>query len=687
MNKMKQYYFRSKEFLTAKKTLIKSVFSAVLAVVLIGMVLSHFELYYVERFFRRSLFGRHMFLAIATPIIFLLPVWRGVCARFGQIAGFLIVPYLAVELVQGLAGYDTALTEQVFWLNVFLAQIIYVFFLLLTQNYRAMMFFGTLVVTAIGIANHFVHAFRGTPLFPWDLYAVGTAKEVAGAYQLTLSTDIMSAILLMVFAVAVVTRFGRGKISRGKRIIDVVVLGGVLIYSFGAIYATGFWYQHGLTLNAWDQNLTYADSGILAGLFINGQYMYIEKPLGYSTQHVAKIADKYLSNESEIESSAMQTANGEETAYAEAPSQDVKPHVIVIMNESFSDLAVLGDFYADKSYLSNFYSYKENTVRGNLYVSVLGGTTCNSEFEFLTGNSMYFFGSGYIPYQQSLNFAQPSLATVLKNQGYTAVAMHPAAAKNWQRSKVYPLLGFDEFLDIDYYENPQMMRWYYVSDACDYKYLIKRFEEREEGEKMFIFNVTIQNHGGYELPNSGISEYVKVRNANGRRDNVASQYISVIRESDKALKNLLNYFKGVDEPVIICFFGDHQPKLDDEFLTAAAGKDLSDFTFEDKIKQYSVPFMIWANYDIEEENIGAVSLNYLSNILLKKANLETNGYGEFLNNIYEELPVINALGYMSADGVFHEKGESEITEAISDYQKIQYNVFVDRHGRLNTLAE
>ena len=97
--------------------------------------------------------------------------------------------------------------------------------------------------------------------------------------------------------------------------------------------------------------------------------------------------------------------------------------------------------------------------------------------------------------------------------------------------------------------------------------------------------------------------------------------------------------------------------------------------------------MIWANYDINEENIDAVSLNYLGNILLEKAGLSTNGYGEFLNEIRQEMPVINSLGYMSADEVFHEKGESETTETINDYQKVQYNVFHDRHGRLDELAE
>ena len=127
----------------------------------------------------------------------------------------------------------------------------------------------------------------------------------------------------------------------------------------------------------------------LGGIFMNGQYMYIEKPLGYSAQGVCETVDKYKTADAILQNT--------ENAVLATESEPIKPHVIAIMNESFSDLAALGDFSADKPYLNNFYSYTDNTIRGNLYVSVLGGTTCNSEFEFLTGNSKYFFSCGRNP--------------------------------------------------------------------------------------------------------------------------------------------------------------------------------------------------------------------------------------------------------------------------------------------------
>ena len=103
LNKMKQYYLKTREIFLKKQSLLKLIAAGFLAVVLVGSVLSHMEFYYIEKFFRRSLFGKHMFLAIVTPIILLIPVWRGKAARIFQAAGFIIVPYLAVKLVQDLA--------------------------------------------------------------------------------------------------------------------------------------------------------------------------------------------------------------------------------------------------------------------------------------------------------------------------------------------------------------------------------------------------------------------------------------------------------------------------------------------------------------------------------------------------------------------------------------------------------
>ena len=70
------------------------------------------------------------------------------------------------------------------------------------------------------------------------------------------------------------------------------------------------------------------------------------------------------------------------------------PNIICIMNETFSDLRVLGEFATNKDYMPFTRSLTRNTINGNLYMPVNGAGTSNSEFEFLTGNTMAFLTAG-----------------------------------------------------------------------------------------------------------------------------------------------------------------------------------------------------------------------------------------------------------------------------------------------------
>ncbi len=49
---------------------------------------------------------------------------------------------------------------------------------------------------AWGAANCFVQSFRGTPILPWDLSALGTAADVAGSYRFTPTWQMLAAVAL-----------------------------------------------------------------------------------------------------------------------------------------------------------------------------------------------------------------------------------------------------------------------------------------------------------------------------------------------------------------------------------------------------------------------------------------------------------------------------------------------------------
>ena len=168
------------------------------------------------------------------------------------------------------------------------------------------------------------------------------------------------------------------------------------------------------------------------------------------------------------------------------------------MNESLAELKTAGDFTTNTEYFPFMDSLEENTVRGSLCVPVFGSMTSNTEFEFLTGDSMALLPANSIAYQFNVKPGTYSMVSTLKDQGYYSVAMHPYPGENWNRVECYQNMGFDAFLDQEFYEGSEELR-NYISDEADYQKLIQVVEAKENPEdKLFIFNVTMQNHGGYE---------------------------------------------------------------------------------------------------------------------------------------------------------------------------------------------
>lgn len=328
--------------------------------------------------------------------------------------------------------------------------------------------------------------------------------------------------------------------------------------------------------------------------------------------------------------------------------------------------------------MSYFKSLADNTIRGNTYVSVFGGQTPNSEWEFLTNNSMAFMPYRTVPYQQYIRTKSYSLATTLKSQGYTTNAIHPWYGSGYRRNAIYPLIGFDSFESLETLNDLEYLRTY-PTDLSTYKNIIKQFEEKSEDQKLFDFVVTMQNHSGYDLEGYDSTVFLTDIENCPR----VEQYLSVMKESDEALEYLINYFENYDEKTIILLFGDHQPPyFEDEFWEIIM-KDSSNET-----TKYITPFILWANYDIEEKYIDKISLNYLSILLLDTAGLTTTPYMEFLRNIQKDLPVITGNGYIDSNGNYYTyELENEYSSILHKYQLVQYNNVFDNKNKIDRFFE
>ena len=298
--------------------------------------------------------------------------------------------------------------------------------------------------------------------------------------------------------------------------------------------------KHGITVSVWEPSRNYATNGSLLSFFLSYTYYVVEEPDNYSVSKVEQITASYTSD----------SVSGQ--------NAEVRPNIIAIMNESYSDLNIDGKLETTEDYMPFVHNLSEDTVKGNLYVSVFAGNTANTEFEFLTGCSMAFLPYRAIPYNSYIKDTFPSLTHNLVADGYTGnEAIHLATKSSWSRDKIYPLLGFQKFIgaaDIDqiaYIRN-------FASDQTDFDLLISEYESarKQTRDPFYVFTVTIQNHGGYSASQRLIDTPIQITSAE-QKDEAAEQYINLIRTTDLAFENLVSYFKNVEEPTVIIMFGDH----------------------------------------------------------------------------------------------------------------------------------
>lgn len=544
------------------------------------------------------------------------------------------------------------------WMNVALFWFSALFLFGLTGRVSRALGIQTVFCIIYGLANYFVLEFRGAPIQPWDILSIGTAASVADNYEYKLDKDALTALigLLVLLVMEFFLRAGFPRSGKKRRVwiarTALCLVTGLLCFGYTKMLHNEDFVQKKLRL--YDKLFTPTTiqfkNGTVTAFLMELQYMSVEKPAGYS------------------EDSAKEALASYETA--DVPERT--PNIIVIMNEAFSDPAVLGQFSTNEDYMPFVHSLldgAEDTVSGLLNVSVKGGNTANTEFEYLTGSSMAFLPYGSIPYQQYIKDETPSMASWLSDFGYRTVAMHPYRAAGWDRNKVYPLMGFDEMYFEEFYEDSALVRKY-VSDEADYEKLIRIYEQKEPGEPLFLFNVTMQNHSSYN-DWADYDNFTPDITADGIDSDVLSAYLSLMKLSDQAIEELVQYFSEEEEDTVIVFFGDHQPT--DSVINPILklnGTTSSALSPEEEAGRYQVPFFIWANYDIEEESGLNISANYLASRTLDAAGLPKPGYFSFLTELEKQVPVISANHVSLSDGTFSAADEQD--DLLNEYRTFQY---------------
>ncbi|SKB72783.1 Phosphoglycerol transferase MdoB [Lachnospiraceae bacterium] len=536
----------------------------------------------------------------------------------------------------------------------------------------------------VGLGEYYVTKFRGNTLVPWDIFSFSTAASVAGNYSYALEKRQIVAILLFVafFASLYFCNFTLPAWKSGKKaLVTRLAAIAVIIGVFFAAYVPFVQSEKTIsTYRIYDKlftptTMTWKDGTIFAFIY-DMQFLTVEKPAGYSSSDIASS----IQNEWNVSKTPVNDLDSNSSgALAAAVANEKTPNIIVIMCEAFADPAVLGDFKTNEDYMPFIHSLQngaDNTITGYMSASVLGGNTPNTEFEFLTGNTMGFLPEGSIAYQQFVTNRIDSMPHYLKSLGYDTLGMHPYKAKGWDRNRVYPLLGFDKSHFIEYFEtkNPTYVRDY-VSDESLFTQIEKEYEAHGTEKPFFSFSVTMQNHSEYVGEYDNFHPDVTIDGYNGK-DTRITNYLSLEKLTDKAFENLVNYFSKQNDPTVIVFFGDHQANdYVVEPILNLNGKKSADLTFEERTLRYKVPFVIWANYDIVEASNVETSANYLGNMTLKAAGIPLTGYRSFLDDFSEKYPVVTAIHAVSKDGT--DTSISDAGNALDEYRKMQYYELFD----------
>lgn len=426
----------------------------------------------------------------------------------------------------------------------------------------------------LGTANFVVLSFRTTPLAAVDFKIMDAAVKVVKYY---LDIGDIALIVLGFGLLAVLAAFIWKKSRRIKPdfIKAFVSLASVALFTFTAM-------SIGINTEALQTQFTnlvdaYEDYGFAYcfsyGLIDQG----INKPDGYSEEAVRAVLDEAGDNSVSAESA---------------------PDIIAVQLESFCDIRGLTGIELSADPSPNFTALKANGMSGKLTVPTVGAGTVNTEFEAISGMSLAFFGPGEYPYKTILKTKVcDSLCFQLGKLGYTSSAIHNHAGLFYQRSEVYPMLGFDSFTSSEYmtgltynargWENDEIMTGEILS-ALD-----------ATAGQDFIYAVTVQGHGSYPTEPDGTAREIKVLNAGSEQEkNELEYYAEQISQTDEFIGKLIAALEERGKPCIVVFFGDHLPSID------AIEQNLTDSTL------YQTEYAVWSNleYDASDEDLTSYRL-------------------------------------------------------------------------------
>lgn len=528
----------------------------------------------------------------------------------------------------------------------------------------------------LAIASHLKLAVNGVPLLFSDLAMIGQAAQIAGFLgpDAELGKSTWLALFLALGLLFLVFLWDRPVVR---------VLWWQRLFTAGAmavVLATV------LTLPAMGTLLDDREEGesqamrndrlgVLAGMYAAARHNTLVEPDEYNEDNMNRIL-------LEIGVNAQRVATPE-----------VKPNVVVLLSESFFDPTRLPNVTYTSDPLPNYHALAREYPAGDFYTCAFSGGTGVAEMEIMTGVSTNLLQGEEIIVTISSPGAYeriPSLVRAFAAQGYRSTYVHSHTNDLYGRKEHLPAIGFEhvfyrEDFTTELRYNTHTYNGDYVSDDCWADELIAQFEAKEEGQPIFLFGMSMENHmpfsaTKYDDPSPvGFQSDLITEEADV---GVFDSLLHGLYNADAALGKLIDYFSKVEEPTIVVFMGDHLPSPnfnleESDTLFSRLGcvptAVTTDWTPEEMKTMLHTNYLVWNNYGAQFDVPEELSTTSVGSCLLDWAGLPKPLYYTWVDMVQKKMLLYRDRFFLDVEG----NPYSEIPEAyeaiMNRYRTIIYD--------------
>ncbi|WP_261302735.1 LTA synthase family protein [Paenibacillus andongensis] len=585
-----------------------------------------------------------------------------------------LLSVVGMELLERGTLHETAQwitsNQSLFLLNVGLSFCLLAFIYAVVGSLAISGSITTLLLGLMALISYMKVKMIGEPFFPWDILlnkeSMDIASLVTGKAALLRIGAVVIAVILVFLLKWILPRISFSIISR-------IGLG---LFSLYALYAfaiktplAGKILDHlGVNEIVWNQKENYANNGLALAFTLNVKNSIVQKPETYSDQSIATVA-------ANLQEAGTQKAGMKKSADADS-LKGKKPNVIFIMSEAFWDPTLLTNVTFSEDPVPTIHRLQKESTSGYLLSPQFGGGTSNVEFEVLTGNSMSFLPGGSIPYQQYITKPVPSLASYFADQGYKSMGIHSYEGWFWNRNSVYKELGFESFKSSEHFVNPEM-KGYFISDAEVSRSIIDEVDKTED--PMFMYTVTMENHGPYDEPRYGENHFKAQGNLTPEAKSILETYAQGAHDADQSLQMLIDHFQQSDEPTMIVFYGDHLPMLGLDYqVYKEAGfiqtSNANDWSLEEVKKMHSIPLVTWSNFDMPKQDIPLLSDSFLGAHVLDMLHMEKPANFKLNAELAAQVPGLLSNLVVDENQELHAAVPESAQALRDDYRNVQYDL-------------